>query len=95
MPVDPCPPSDPDTMRPTRAPTLYPLSPMRCPTTLKLLQPVDGPFVNPTPLTTGPSELQAPDTLPPSTPEHPTTLKLVDPVVGPFVAAAELTTGPS
>ena len=55
MPVDPCPPSDPDTMRPIRTPTLYPLSPMRCPTTLKLVDPVVGPFVSAAELTTGPS----------------------------------------
>ena len=52
MPVDPCPPSDPDTMRPTRTPELYPLSPMRCPTTVKLAQPEPGLFVNATELNT-------------------------------------------
>ena len=55
MPVDPCPPSDPDTMRPTRTPKLYPLSPIPCPTTVTLVDPVVGPFVIAAELTAGAS----------------------------------------
>ena len=55
IPIDRCPPSDPDTIRPSRTPLLYPLCPMRRPTTVTLADPVPGPFVNPTELTTGPS----------------------------------------
>ena len=55
MPLDPCPPKDPGTMRPTRTPELYPLSPTRSPTTVKLVDPVVGPFVLAAELTTGPS----------------------------------------
>ena len=52
MPVDPCPPADPDTIRPTRTQELYPLSPIRAPTTLKLVDPVVGPLVVAAELTT-------------------------------------------
>ncbi len=38
----------------TRSPALYPLSPSRSPTTVKLVDPVVGPFVLAAELTTGP-----------------------------------------
>ena len=45
MPIDVWPPKDPDTIRPSRTPELYPLSPIRFPTTVRLVDPVLGPFV--------------------------------------------------
>jgi hypothetical protein len=47
------PPKDPDTIRPSRTPELYPLSPIRCPATVRLVDPVLGPFVMATELTKG------------------------------------------
>ena len=55
MPIELCPPTDPDTIRPSRTPALYPLSPMRSPTTVTLVDPVPGPFVAATELTTAQS----------------------------------------
>ncbi len=55
MPIEPCPPNDPDAIRPSRTPALYPLSPMRSPTTVTLVDPVPGPFVAATELTTAQS----------------------------------------
>ena len=55
MPIDVWPPKDPDTIRPSRTPELYPLSPIRSPTTVRLVDPVLGPFVIATELTTGTS----------------------------------------
>ena len=55
MPIELCPPKDPDTIRPSRTPELYPLSPSRSPTTVRLVDPVLGPFVSATELTTGKS----------------------------------------
>jgi hypothetical protein len=50
-----CPPVNPFTIRPSRTPALYPLSPIRSPTTVRLVDPVLGPFVSATELTTGKS----------------------------------------
>ena len=55
MPIDVWPPKDPDTIRPSRTPELYPLSPIRCPTTVTLVDPVVGPFVIAAELTAGAS----------------------------------------
>ena len=55
MPIELCPPNDPDTIRPSRTPQLYPLSPIRSPTTVTLVDPVPGPFVAATELTTAQS----------------------------------------
>ena len=55
MPIDVWPPADPETIRPSRTPELYPLRPIRSPTTVKLVDPVLGPFVIATELTTGKS----------------------------------------
>ena len=55
MPIDVWPPNDPETIRPSRTPELYPLSPIRSPTTVRLVDPVLGPFVSATELTTGTS----------------------------------------
>ena len=55
MPIDVWPPNDPETIRPSRTPELYPLSPIRSPTTVRLVDPVLGPFVSATELTTGKS----------------------------------------
>ncbi len=55
MPIDVWPPKDPDTIRPSRTPELYPLSPIRFPTTVRLVDPVLGPFVIATELTSGKS----------------------------------------
>ena len=52
MPVDPCPPADPDTIRPSRTRLLYPLSPSPAPTTVNLVDPVVGPLVVAAELTT-------------------------------------------
>ena len=55
MPNMLCPPLKPFTIRPSRTPELYPLSPIRSPTTVRLVDPVLGPFVSATELTTGKS----------------------------------------
>ena len=55
MPIELCPPNDPDTSRPSRTPQLYPLSPIRCPATVTLVDPVVGPFVIAAELTAGAS----------------------------------------
>jgi hypothetical protein len=55
IPIMLCPPVNPFTIRPSRTPALYPLSPIRSPTTVRLVDPVLGPFVSATELTTGKS----------------------------------------
>ena len=55
MPIELCPPNDPDTIRPSRTPQLYPLSPIRSPATVTLVDPVLGPFLAAAQLTTAAS----------------------------------------